>query len=275
MEVKSKELFPPIFSRHAAAYERRLDGVMARGEARGRARLLELISARPGMVLLDLACGPGTLTGPLAAQVRPAGRVVGIDLARGMIERARDRQISDADFAVMDMESLAFGDAAFDGAACGHGLQFIANLEAGLAETHRVLKSGAMFVASIPQSRPHRGVLSTLDEVIARWLSPLPKPVDYDATGTTVADRAALMTVARAAGFGDVEIELVEERVHWASADELVSLTASWWDCATRLELTKPERREAFMREALATLRRQYPGPIDTLGYTHVLRARA
>ena len=60
MAVKSKDLFPAIFSRHAEAYDRRLEQVMSRGEARGRQRIIDLLEARPGMRILDLACGPGT-----------------------------------------------------------------------------------------------------------------------------------------------------------------------------------------------------------------------
>ena len=72
--VKSKDFFPAVFSRHAAAYQRRLDYVMERGEARGRLRLIELAAAKPGQRVLDLACGPGNLTARLAAGVRPGAR---------------------------------------------------------------------------------------------------------------------------------------------------------------------------------------------------------
>ena len=55
--MKSKELFPAIFSRHAAEYRSRIDEVMARG----RMRLIALAAAGPGMRVLDMACGPGNL----------------------------------------------------------------------------------------------------------------------------------------------------------------------------------------------------------------------
>jgi ubiquinone/menaquinone biosynthesis C-methylase UbiE len=55
--LKSKELFPPVFSRHAAAYQRRLEDIISRGESTGRSRALELIDAQAGMRILDLACG--------------------------------------------------------------------------------------------------------------------------------------------------------------------------------------------------------------------------
>jgi len=93
--LKSKQLFPAIFSRHATAYQRRLDGIMARGEARGRQRVIELLDVKAGMRVLDLACGPGTLTRPLAGQVAPDGEVVGVDLAPGMIDLARAAGIAE------------------------------------------------------------------------------------------------------------------------------------------------------------------------------------
>ena len=43
---------------------------------------------RPGLNLLDVGCGPGTITVDLAACVAP-GRVVGLDATRPIIEQAR------------------------------------------------------------------------------------------------------------------------------------------------------------------------------------------
>jgi len=43
---------------------------------------------RPGMSLLDVGCGPGTITADLAARLAP-GRVVGIDPAPEVVEQAR------------------------------------------------------------------------------------------------------------------------------------------------------------------------------------------
>src|SRR5262245_5632032 len=43
---------------------------------------------RPGLNLLDIGCGPGTITIDLAARVAP-GRVVGLDAARPIVEQAR------------------------------------------------------------------------------------------------------------------------------------------------------------------------------------------
>ena len=151
--VKSKELFPSIFSRHAHAYQQRLDGIMARGEARGRERAIELANAQPGMRILDLACGPGNLSRRLAGKVSPGGEVVGVDLAPGMIELTRQAGIPNARFEVMDIEQLAFDDGSFDAAVCGHGLQFAPDLGRAMREARRVLGPQGRFAASVPVSR--------------------------------------------------------------------------------------------------------------------------
>lgn len=275
MEMKSKEMFPAIFSRHAADYDRRMEQIMARGEARGRQRALDLIEVRPGMRVLDLACGPGTLTRRLAAAVAPGGEVVGVDLAAGMIERAKALAIANARFEVMDIEQLAFPDAAFDAAVCGHGLQFVPHLDRALAEARRVLRRGSRFAASIPVTAPSQAVSTLLDSVVDRWLPPAPRAVDQAATKTTVSDQEAFTAAALAAGFSSARVEVIEETVRWKSAEQLVSLFASWWDCAARLDGVDPARQKAFLEDATATVSREHPGPIESTSRNHVLFAVA
>src|SRR5437762_8256721 len=90
--LKSKDLYPAVFSRYAEVYQKRLESIMSRRESRSRLRLIELVGAQPGMRIIDLACGPGTLTRVLAADVTPGGEVVGVDLAPGMVELARSEE---------------------------------------------------------------------------------------------------------------------------------------------------------------------------------------
>ena len=271
--VKAKDFFPAVFSRHAAAYQRRLEYVMERGEARGRMRVIELANARPGMRVLDLACGPGNLSARLAARVLPGGEVVGVDLAPGMIELARAARLPNTRFEVMDIEQLGFDDATFDVAVCGHGLQFASDLGRALREVRRVLKPEASFVASVPVAPVKDSVWKLLDGTIDRWLPPPPEVVDQRATRQVVADASALKEAALESGFSSAIVDVVEEEVHWESAEQLVSSFMGWWDCAARMESVEPARREGLEKEAVATLKAQHPGAIETVGRNHVLFA--
>src|SRR5438874_2643921 len=177
-----------MFSRNAAAYKQRLDSIMARKEALGRQRVIELLELKPGMRVLDLACGPGTLSKPLAALVGPNGSLVGVDLAEGMIALARGAGIPNATFEVMDLEQLTFPHASFDAAACGHGLQFVPDLSRALAEARRVLRPLSRFAASVPLNNDHHRPWQVIDEVVDRWLPPAPAATDQQPTRSAVAD---------------------------------------------------------------------------------------
>jgi ubiquinone/menaquinone biosynthesis C-methylase UbiE len=272
--VKSKDLFPAIFSRHAEAYDRRLEQVMSRGEARGRQRIIDLLEARPGMRILDLACGPGNLSRKLASLVEPNGEVVGVDLALGMIERARLAAIPNARFEVMDIEELRLDAASFDGALCGHGLQFVPHLDRALGEARRVLRPGSRFAASVPAgSGP--SAMTLLDSVIDRWLPPAPEAEDRSATRAAVLDPGLLKSAAIKAGFAAVREEVIEESVRWESAQQLVTLCTSWWACAARLDEVEDQRREAFAADAVATIATRYPGAFETKAQNNILFAVA
>lgn len=273
--MKSKDLFPAIFSRHAEAYDRRLDQVMSRGESRGRQRAIDLIDVQPGMRVLDLACGPGNLSRRIAAAVGPDGEVVGVDLAPGMIEVARSLAIPIARFELMDIEELAFPDASFDAAICGHGMQFVPHLDRALGEAHRVLRPQARFAASVPSGAPSQGVQDLLDAVIDRHLPPAPRAVDQDATRKTVSDPDAFKAAILNAGFASASVEPIDEKTQWESADQLVAMFTSWWDCAARLERLDEGRRAAFIDDALETLHRRYSGAIETTARNLVLMATA
>src|SRR5262249_7950950 len=70
-----------------------------------------------GAEILDVGCGPGTITAGLAALV-PDGRVVGMDAAAGVLDEARAAAarlaVANVRFEVGDVYHLAFADSSFD-----------------------------------------------------------------------------------------------------------------------------------------------------------------
>jgi hypothetical protein len=137
-----------------------------------------------------------------------------------------------------------------------------------------VIRPGAKFAASVPVTPVKDSVSAMLDPVINRWLPPPISAVDQASTRTLVADAVAFRSAALEAGFATAEVEVVEEVVRWQSAEQLVGMCTSWWDCAARLEGLDAERRHAFAEDAVETLKHLHPGEIETTGRNHVLSAK-
>jgi ubiquinone/menaquinone biosynthesis C-methylase UbiE len=275
----AKDLYPRTFSRVAAAYKRRLDEVMARGEAHGRAAVIEWIDPAPGKRIVDLACGPGTLSYPLAQAVAPGGEVLGIDLAPGMIELAQREAPPGLPvrFELMDMEDLRFPDHSFDAAVSGHGFQFVPDLRRALSETRRVLKPGSRMAASVPVDPSQASdAQAILERAVGGALPPVPKPRDQFATRRMVEDEETFADVARRAGFSTVEVVRYEESTTWASPRHFIEMSSSWWSMALRLDQVSPSERTALLERARDAIEAELGlGPLQIAGATNVLRAIA
>jgi ubiquinone/menaquinone biosynthesis C-methylase UbiE len=271
--IRTKEVVPAVFSRHAAAYRERLASAARRGEARGRARVVELLDARPGQRVLDLGCGPGVLTLPLAAAVGEAGLVLGVDLAAGMLALAREVAPPNVALARMDVEALGVPDAAFDAVACGHALQFCPDLGQALGEARRALRSGGRFAASVPGLDVSGRAAELMNEVFSRLPAP-PELPDGRTTREIVRDEERLRAALRGAGFENVSVERVEDVTSYSGPEELVERTCSWWACAWRLEsLPEPERGEVRARAVEIVRERLGDGPLHMPGVSLVVSA--
>jgi ubiquinone/menaquinone biosynthesis C-methylase UbiE len=278
-EPAAKDLYATTFSRHAGAYKRRLDEVMARGEAHGRDAVIAWVDPGPGKRILDLACGPGTLSYPIAKSVSPGGEVVGIDLAPGMIELARRHAPPGLPlrFELMDTEDLRFPDHTFDAAVCGHGFQFAPNLQRALVEARRVLEPGGRMAASVPVDPVRLSDAQViLERAIGGALPPAPKARDQLITRGIVEDAEAFVAVAMQAGFSAAEIVRYEESTTWASPRHFIDMSAGWWSMAIRLErLASGERASLLDRATRAIEAELGSGSLRIAGATGVLLAVA
>ena len=92
---------------------------------------------------IDVACGPGTFTRPLARRV---GRAIGADLTPAMVEKARAEAardgITNIEFVCADVYSLPFSDGAAGIVSCGYAFHHMTDPARALAEMARVLQRG-------------------------------------------------------------------------------------------------------------------------------------
>jgi ubiquinone/menaquinone biosynthesis C-methylase UbiE len=152
--VATKRMIEELFDGAAARYDREGPGVFQNWGA----RLVELIGLVGGERVLDVATGRGAVLIPAAQLVGKYGRVVGVDLAQGMLEEAEDaaRQLGLDNFELykMDAEHLEFRDEIFDAVTCAFSLFFFPALDVALREMRRVLKTGGKFGATVFGTTP-------------------------------------------------------------------------------------------------------------------------
>jgi len=175
---------------------------------------------RPGLELLDVGCGPGTLTADLARRVAP-GRVVGIDAAEGVLEEARAHaQQTSIELTLQsgDVYALAFPAASFDVVHAHQVLQHLSDPVAALREMRRVAKPGGIVAAR--DSDYSCFAWAPLDPMLTRWQE-LYRAVARRNRAEPDAGRF-LKAWALAAGFAHIEITSST----WTFADEA---TCAWW----------------------------------------------
>ena len=183
---------------HSAAV---LSAHSRRGAADSAAYLLAHL--RAGMDLLDVGCGPASITADLAERVAP-GRVVGLDAAAGALEAARatlrERGLSEqVELTCGDIMALPFEDASFDVVHAHQVLQHLADPVGALAEMRRVTRPG--------------GIVAVRDAVYSA-MTWFPEPAGMEqwrsvymatarANGGEPDAGSRLLSWARAAGFAD------------------------------------------------------------------------
>jgi len=160
-------------------------------------------SLRPGQDLLDVGCGPGTITVDLASRVAP-GRVVGIDAAAEIVAEARALATAapagNVRFEAGDVYALAFDDASFDVVHAHQVLQHLADPVAALAQMRRVLRPGGTL--AVRDSDYGAFVWAPDTPALDRWME-LYHRVTARNGGQADAGRCLLGWV-QAAGFSDV-----------------------------------------------------------------------
>jgi ubiquinone/menaquinone biosynthesis C-methylase UbiE len=105
---------------------------------------------RPDMTILDIGCGPGTITADLAKLV-PQGKVIGMDAAAGVLEQAKatavERGVKNVEFVTGNIHSLDYPDESFDVVHVHQVLQHINDQVGALREMGRVCKKGGLVAA--------------------------------------------------------------------------------------------------------------------------------
>jgi ubiquinone/menaquinone biosynthesis C-methylase UbiE len=126
---------------------------------------------KPGMRLLDVGCGPGTITSELAQRVAP-GAVLGVDVDEAVLdeaERFAARQAaSNLSFAAGDFRALRLPGQSFDVVHAHQVLQHLRDPVGALAEMRRLAAPGA--IVAVRDCDYSAFAWAPDDERLDRWM---------------------------------------------------------------------------------------------------------
>jgi len=194
---------------------------------------------RPGARLLDVGCGPGTITAGLGARVSP-GVVVGLDREPSVLAEAREASKAAgtaAAFGAGDAYRLPFPDRAFDVVHAHQVLHHLHEPVRALREWRRVCRPGG--IVAVREADYAGFAWHPADPMLTRWLG-----VFHEVTRANGAEADAgrrLLAWAHAAGFSDV----VPSASVWCFA---TPADRAWWGTSWAERCTE----SAFARQAVA-----------------------
>lgn len=163
-------------------------GQIAKATAAGAEEFIRRLDLRPGMKILDVACGTGNQALPAA---RLGAHVTGVDIAPNLLKQASEnaaREGLQIQFDEGDAEALSYVDASFDAVVTMFGAMFAPRPELVAVELKRVCRSGG-FIAMANWTPT--GFVGQMFKIVSTHVPPpagMPPPVLWG-VDTTVRER--------------------------------------------------------------------------------------
>ncbi|MFP5322180.1 MAG: methyltransferase domain-containing protein [Acidimicrobiia bacterium] len=198
---------------------------------------------RPGLSILDVGCGPGTITADLARRVAP-GEVLGIDRGADVVALAAEQHagVPGLRFEEGDVYALAADDASFDVVHAHQVLQHLSDPVAALREMGRVCRADGL--VAVRDADYGAFTWAPLDPDLDRWLAAY-RAVARSNDAEPDAGRH-LKRWALAAGFSSVEASASV----WCFTDDA---DRAWWGGLWADRVVESELARQLVDRGLAT----------------------
>jgi SAM-dependent methyltransferase len=241
--------------------------------------LLDQTKPKGGQAVLDVACGPGTVTRLAALRVGPAGRVVGCDLSPAMLELARSKTSagpsSPIEYLECPADSLNVPDGDFDLVTCQQGLQFFPDRAAALVEMRRALRPGGQLSiaiwCAIEDCPPFAALANALGRVLGAETA-----AAYENGPWGFGDSDSLARLVEGNGFTNVNVRRFELPLVFEGGPGQLLLTLHAASVATTLAQLSEADQSAFaaaVEEAARSI--TFDGAVRSHAASHILTAQA
>jgi SAM-dependent methyltransferase len=256
-------------------------GFRERRNQESTALLLGRLGLADGESVLEIGCGTGALTVPLAAKVGERGRVVAVDISEPMLGAARQRVgehgLRNVTLLHGDAQVFDFEPTAFDLATSRMGIMFFADPVAAFRNIGGALKPRGrlVFACWAPLEENRHWLISY--EIALRHLGP-PAPAPAHEPGPLAfGDPDYIRHVLATAGFAEITVERAHPTIIGASPEEEARQALMMGPTARLIEEKRPseatrqviahEIEAAFVAEASS-------GPIRLPGTIFLVAAR-
>jgi SAM-dependent methyltransferase len=219
------------------------------------AMLLGRLGLAGGEKVLEIGCGTGALTLPVAAAVGERGRVVAVDISEPMLGLARqrvgERGLANVTLLLGDAQVFDFEPAAFDLATSRMGVMFFANPTAAFRNIAGALKPGGrlVFACWAPLAENRHWLISY--EIALRHLGPPAKAEGREPGPLAFGDPDYIRGVLAAAGFAEIAVERAHPTIHCGSPEEEARQALAMGPTARLIEAKQPDEatRQTIARE--------------------------
>jgi SAM-dependent methyltransferase len=232
------------------------------------ALLLERLQLGGGESVLEIGCGTGALTVPLAAGVGPRGRVLAVDISEPMLgaarERISERGLGNVTLFLGDAQVFGFEPAAFDLATSRMGVMFFADPAAAFRNIGGALKPGGrlVFACWAPLEENRHWLISY--EIACRRLVPPAHAEGREPGPLAFGDPDYIRRVLSAAGFAGIAVERAYPMIHCGSPEEEARQALSMGPTARLVEAKAPPEavRQKIAGEIEAAFAAEGTGPL-------------
>ena len=220
-------------------------GFRERRNEESLALLLACLRLAGGEHVLEIGCGTGAVTLPLAQAVGAHGRVVAVDISEPMLEAARQRigasGIHNVTLLSGDAQVLAFEQAAFDVATSRMGVMFFADPVAAFRNIAGALKpDGRLVFACWAPLAENRHWLISYDIALRHLGRPAPS-TDHQAGPLAFADPEYIRRVLTASGFADITVERAHPTIIGGNPEEEARQALMMGPTARLIEAKQPD----------------------------------